>query len=216
MTPNIKCLEDKTDPYKSSRRKLNKIKRKFNKTKKFWEEEVLCCNLLGDMRGIETAKESITQIDDILNSFQSFWTIEELKASKTLKETSSKCVGIANTYVALLRAMGVPSRTINGNIGNKDGLHEKGHTWATLHIPGFGWKEVDPTFGEFTDFSFDKHAYSFFSQGDWLPTFWFIGEGESNLKVNEAINLIETKRKEGIGKKDELMKKALEYLKRFQ
>ena len=166
--------------------------------------------------GIGPAKELINQINNTEQTFRLNWTTEELKASKTLEEKSSKCVGIANTYVALLRAMGVPSRTIDGYFVNEGGLEGGAHAWAALHIPGFGWKEADPTGREYVKFSPYQHKYNFFDKMNDSPIFYFIGEGESNLKVKEAINLIKTKRKEGIGKKDELMKKALKYLKRFQ
>ena len=209
MASNIKGLEDKKDDH-------NLLRDRFNNIKKDLKRLTSAHYLQKGMGGREIAKELMTQVDNVLNSFQSSWTIEELKASKTLEEQSSKCVGIANTYVALLRAMGVPSRVIEGYAGNNDGLHEGGHAWATLYIPEFGWKEADPTWGEYANFSFNKHAYNFFSKRNNSPIFYFIGEGESNLKVNEAINLIETKRKEGISKKGELMKKVLEYLKRFQ
>jgi len=174
------------------------------------------------MGGIISSRESLMQIDNTKQTLELNWTTEELKASKTLEEKSSICLGIANTYVALLRAMGVPSRTIDGYFVDKSGLERGRHAWATLYIPGFGWKEADPTGGEYTKFSSYQHKYDFFNKRNDSPIFYFIGEGESNLKVNEAIKFLKTSRKNNTGnakkglKKRANLEKALAYLERFK
>jgi len=232
VASTIKGLEDRTDAYKI-------LRYSFNIKEDVLKRVASNCHLQGGMGDRETAKDLMTQVNNVWKFFQLSWKIEETKASKTLEERSGKCVGIANTYVALLRAMGVPSRTAHGYAGDKYGILGGMHAWATLHIPGFGWKEADPTWGEYANFSFDKHAYYFFSEENTSPAFWFIGEGESNFLVDEAIKLVETKRKNGIKNakrklhfwdnlfktskskrmtelEDELMTDELAYLKRFQ
>ena len=250
VTSTINCLEDKTNAYEILIKSFTNIKEDVLKkialnchlqknmggieiaedlmtqAEKFWDT----FNLSWRDKELKKAykndigpdMEIINQVNDTEQIFQLNWTTKELTASNTLKEKSSKCVGIANTYVALLRAMGIPSRTIEGYALDKRDLEGGGHAWATIYIPGVGWKEVDPTGEEYDNFSSHQHRYPFFDKRNDSPTFYFIGEGESNLKINEAIKFLKTQRESNAGNtKKELkrrakLEKALVYLKKFK
>ncbi len=228
----INYLGNKASPYKI-------LRNSFNLNDGLIRIIASNCTLKKGMSSKETAKDLMEQANQVSKIFQLFWLTEEITAGKTLEEKSGKCVGIARTYVALLRAMGIPSKTIGGYFGDNYGIFGGNHVWATLYIPEYGWKEVDPTLGEYKDFSFDFHAYSFYDkEEDNSHNFEFIGTDESNLLVNDVISLVKSEKRNRIAKarnglnfidryfktskfrkteslEAELMKDELEYLERF-
>lgn len=68
------------------------------------------------------------------------------------------CTEYGTLFVALLRAVGIPARTVTGHVSKY--LSQGGtvnatrlwvdspHLWAEFYVEGFGWISVDPTFGE--------------------------------------------------------------------
>lgn len=69
-------------------------------------------------------------------------------AVTTLKEKRGQCGGVANLYVALCRAVGVPARTIVG-MGNLSGTknfpaqHLGTHVFSEVYLPYYGWIPVE-------------------------------------------------------------------------
>ena len=67
------------------------------------------------------------------------------------------CMEFTDSFIALTRAMGIPSREINGyafatdNKATPISINLKGgdllHSWAEFFDPNFGWIPVDPTWG---------------------------------------------------------------------
>ena len=105
----------------------------------------------------EVAKELMKKVGE---HFQYFW-LSEMSASKTLERKAGKCVCITNTFVALLRALGIPSKEVGGYLY---GYSIGRHSWALVYLPPYGWKEVDPTHGKFYDFPYEKYAYDFITE----------------------------------------------------
>lgn len=107
----------------------------------------------------------------VLEEFNSAWSILQLgwigetSASQTIKDGMGKCVGIANTFVALCRSMGIPARTVVSNVKTNTG--EGGsHQWAIIYLAPYGWLEVDPTCGRFfEDFPCEYYQYKFLNTG---------------------------------------------------
>lgn len=107
------------------------------------------------------------------------WLGEDTTAKNTLKNRLGKCSGISYAFVAICRRLGIPAEKAAGCIV-EDSYVEGWHAWAIVYLAGYGWKEVDPTFGEFEDFSYNHHAYHFFS----------LHEGE-NVEIS-AYKLVDT------------------------
>ncbi len=64
-----------------------------------------------------------------------------------LRKPGGKCVDISSIYIALARAVGVPSREIMGlRTGTKEAqdVTKWQHCWAEFYLPGYGWVPVDP------------------------------------------------------------------------
>lgn len=66
------------------------------------------------------------------------------------------CEDYADLMVALLRAVGIPSRTVAGwmgdinepqlTIADEGGYKLPGHMWVEYYLPGYGWIPADPTY----------------------------------------------------------------------
>lgn len=90
------------------------------------------------------------------------YTLEDgycsIGAKKALEYLAGDCTEYSTLMVALLRAIGVPARTIcgyslstdklsetvEGYITDEDGYYTK-HTWVEVWINGYGWVPCDPT-----------------------------------------------------------------------
>jgi len=77
----------------------------------------------------------------------------EIDASTTLKNGEGGSAEIANLYVALMRANGVPARRASGwghhfEEGDELQISRFSHGWAEVYAPGYGWVPVDPTWGQ--------------------------------------------------------------------
>lgn len=127
---------------------------------------------VNDENVLERARSISSMSSDILditwNTYE--WVIEniryqqvagELDAATTLRNMEGGSAEIANLYVALLRANGVPARRISGwgyhfAEGDDIPISNFAHGWAEFNVPGFGWIQVDPTWGKAQ--KFDNYA----------------------------------------------------------
>jgi hypothetical protein len=118
------------------------------------------CSFGGAKTDREAAKNFMSSLNGEWNVFQGFWGQEgELSASYSISTKTGKCVGFSNAYVAIMRALGVPAMVMSGCAMGASDVPLGGHAWASVYIPGFGWKEADPTAGEYVNFSHDRHLH---------------------------------------------------------
>lgn len=68
-------------------------------------------------------------------------------ALKGLEERKGDSYTYATLYVAMLRAAGVPARTISGYIVTDDKTAVP-HFWTEFYLENFGWVPADPTLGD--------------------------------------------------------------------
>jgi len=77
-------------------------------------------------------------------------------AAKALRERKhALCTEYADLFVALARAAGIPARVLEGYAYTEDlklrpTMKDVLHAWAEFYLPGFGWWQVDPTWGSTT------------------------------------------------------------------
>ncbi|GIW69989.1 MAG: hypothetical protein KatS3mg101_0736 [Patescibacteria group bacterium] len=85
-------------------------------------------------------------------------TVERKGAVAALTQRGSfTCMEFSDLFVGTLRAMGIPSREIEGYAFTNDNIEKpisislKGgdtlHSWAEYYDPFYGWVQVDPTWG---------------------------------------------------------------------
>jgi hypothetical protein len=86
-----------------------------------------------------------------------------LKASgsalATLKSRRGICSDIADLYVSMLRADGIPAQLIGGYVTNNGAGQGGFHQWVQFYLPGTGWVVADPTWG--------RYGYFAALQDDW-------------------------------------------------
>ncbi len=106
------------------------------------------------------AKDSENIVDIAWNAYE--WIINniyyqqiagELDAQTTLRNGEGGSAELANLFVTLMRANGIPSRRISGWAQNFDKgdhlfLSRFSHGWAEIYLPNYGWLPVDPTWGK--------------------------------------------------------------------
>lgn len=73
--------------------------------------------------------------------------IDTFSALDVLDAKRGECQGHAYLYAALMRALGVPTRVINGLVYSEDFGGFLYHTWAESFVDG-AWRAVDPTFNQ--------------------------------------------------------------------
>jgi Transglutaminase-like superfamily len=74
--------------------------------------------------------------------------VDAFSADDVLRERRAECQGHAYLFAALARALGLPTRVVNGVVY----IAEQGgflyHTWNEVWMDGAGWRPVDATFGQ--------------------------------------------------------------------
>jgi len=74
------------------------------------------------------------------------------KSSWVLETRQGVCDELTNLFIALNRALGIPSKFVSGiSYTNSDLFEERWgpHGWAEVYFPDYGWIPYDVTYGEF-------------------------------------------------------------------
>ncbi|MDD2235511.1 MAG: stalk domain-containing protein [Desulfitobacteriaceae bacterium] len=117
----------------------------------------------GELVGNETNPfEKAKKIFTFVNEYMTYTTPDrenpetDKGALWALQAGEGVCEDYADLMVALLRAVGVPSRTVAGwagevkdggtKIADRTGALLPGHMWLEYYLPGYGWIPADPTF----------------------------------------------------------------------
>lgn len=100
-------------------------------------------------------------------------------ASKALDNPNNAvCLEYSDLMVAMLRAQGIPARmpvgyAYSGNLKTSRAVSDSLHSWVEAYVPGVGWINVDPTWGEkFDNFGrsdLDHFAFAVWGASDNTP-----------------------------------------------
>jgi len=74
--------------------------------------------------------------------------IDVFTAVDVLRGGRAECQGHAYLYAALARALGMPTRVVNGLVYSAEHGGFLYHTWNETLVAGRGWQPVDPTFAQ--------------------------------------------------------------------
>lgn len=91
-----------------------------------------------------------TQVDLILRWMQANIRrvpVDAFSAIDVLEQREAECQGHAYLYAALTRALGIPTRVVNGLVYSEAGEGFLYHSWAESYL-GEAWYAVDPTLGQ--------------------------------------------------------------------
>lgn len=135
--------------------------RGFKEYKKYTSAE---CNIESDNIAIISKAKELTMNE--VNPYNKAKIIYEFVNTNLIYDTSEGnkgainaittrkgvCEEFATLFVAMCRAVGIPSRVVYGNwvplenISTVDSdIKEKGHVWAEFYLPEYGWIVVEPT-----------------------------------------------------------------------
>jgi transglutaminase-like putative cysteine protease len=73
--------------------------------------------------------------------------VDTFSALDVLDAKRGECQGHSYLYTALMRALGVPTRVVNGLVYSAEHGGFLYHTWAESLVEG-SWRAVDPTFNQ--------------------------------------------------------------------
>jgi len=102
---------------------------------------------------LESSKLICEWVNENLN--HTGYAEEERGALWALENGTGDCSEFSHLFIALCRAVGIPSRFVNGiSLWSflEDGIqewNEVGHDWAEVYFPDVGWVWVDPVSNEF-------------------------------------------------------------------
>lgn len=119
----------------------------------------------GETNPYEKAKKIFAFVNEYMTYTPPVGDNTESEANKgalsALKTGKGVCEDYADLMVALLRASGVPARTVSGWAGeveeegtrvvDANGESLPGHMWLEYYLPGYGWIPADPTFNYFVN-----------------------------------------------------------------
>jgi len=74
--------------------------------------------------------------------------VDAFSAADVLRERRAECQGHAYLFAALARALGLPTRMVNGLVYSAEHGGFLYHTWNEVWLEGAGWRPVDATFGQ--------------------------------------------------------------------
>ncbi len=125
-------------------------------------------------------------------------TVERHGAKTALTQDSPNvCMEFTDAFIAITRAMGIPSRELNGyafttDIENKPlSINLSGidllHAWPEFYDPTYGWVSVDPTWGKTAGIDYftklDTNHFAFVTKG--IDSQWPIpAGGYRNTNIN--------------------------------
>ncbi|MHB9154557.1 MAG: transglutaminase-like domain-containing protein [Endomicrobiales bacterium] len=101
--------------------------------------------------------ETVRQVYDFVTARLGYrgYVREETGALESIRRAYGDCSDFSDVMVTLLRAKGVPARTVDGYLmdyGNDTPLH----TWVEAYTPEHGWVPFDPLLGHLKKVSFDR------------------------------------------------------------
>lgn len=97
-------------------------------------------------RGASDAREQVRRIVAWMQANVRVSPVDVWSAVDALQRREAECQGHAYLYAALARALGVPTRVVNGIVYAEDFEGFLYHAWAESLVDG-RWLAIDPTFG---------------------------------------------------------------------
>jgi transglutaminase-like putative cysteine protease len=94
-----------------------------------------------------TAQEKIRAVLGWLDQNIRKEPVDAFSALDVLDARRAECQGHAYLYAALMRALAVPTRVVNGLVYSAEYGGFLYHTWAESLVDG-SWRAVDPTFNQ--------------------------------------------------------------------
>lgn len=112
------------------------------------------------------------------------------------------CLEYSDLMIALLRSQGIPARmpvgyAYAGSLKQSKAVIDSLHSWVEAYIPGIGWINVDPTWGEkydnFGKSDLDHVTFALWGRHDAAPGAVMIGDADQNYQYEDTtVTYVET------------------------
>lgn len=105
------------------------------------------------------------------------------------------CLEYSDLLIALLRSQNIPARmpvgyAYAGNLKQSKAVSDSLHSWVEVYVPGIGWMNLDPTWGEkFDNFGksdLDHFAFAVWGADDAVPTAVMVGRQDMNYQYENT------------------------------
>ena len=137
-TPGIAAAADATD----LERYLEPTLAAPSNERRFTE---LAASIAGDAA---SADERIARLLAWIDAHIAKEAVDAFSAADVLRERRAECQGHAYLFAALARALGLPTRVVNGVVYSPEHGGFLYHTWNEVWLAQAGWRAVDATFGQ--------------------------------------------------------------------
>jgi transglutaminase-like putative cysteine protease len=98
--------------------------------------------------GADTERHKIDRLLAWIDANIAKAAVDAFSAADVLRERRAECQGHAYLFAALARALGLPTRVVNGVVYSPEHHGFLYHTWNEVWIDGDGWHPVDATFAQ--------------------------------------------------------------------
>lgn len=149
-----------------------------------------------------------TKVVDMVRSIyeltKSTLTYNNEKIKYNIRQGSSKalnnpnnavCLEYSDVMIALLRSQGIPARmpvgyAYAGSLKQSKAVSDSLHSWVEAYVPGVGWINVDPTWGEkydnFGKSDLDHVAFALWGRNDSLPAAVMANGEDQNYQYEDT------------------------------
>jgi hypothetical protein len=180
------------------------ISQKYTKKSRFWQStnpslQVKAAQAVaGTDKVIDKVRNLHKLTIDILsyNNEKIQYNIRQGSDKALANPDNAVCLEYSDLLIALLRSQNIPARmpvgyAYAGNLKQSKSVSDSLHSWVEVYVPGIGWMNLDPTWGEkFDNFGksdLDHFAFALWGEDDSAPTAVMMGEKDLNYQYENTV-----------------------------
>lgn len=123
------------------------------------------------------------------------YNIRQGSAAALKDPANAVCLEYSDLMIAMLRSQGIPARMpigygYTGNLKTSTAVSDSLHSWVEAYVPGVGWINIDPTWGEkFDNFGrsdLDHFAFAVWGANDSTPVAVTQDGNDQNYQYEKA------------------------------
>lgn len=210
VSAQVKYLEYDLDKGGSKSDIPADISKNYTSSTQYWQTED--ASLVAKAKAAANGK---TKVIDVVRSMHQLTkdtlTYNNEKIKYNIRQGSTKalqnpenavCLEYSDLMIALLRSQGIPARipvgyAYAGSLKQSKAVIDSLHSWVEAYVPGIGWINVDPTWGEkydnFGKSDLDHLTFALWGRHDAKPGAVMIGDVDQNYQYEDTtVTYIET------------------------
>lgn len=163
--------------------------KKYTSPTHYWQSQdpnlILALKAKTDFNNKQKVADIVREANDFVIQTLSYnnekikYNIRQGSATALKEPANAVCLEYSDLMIAVLRSQGIPARMpigygYTGNLKTSNAVSDSLHSWVEAYVPGVGWINVDPTWGEkFNNFGvsdLDHFAFAVWGASDDMPT----------------------------------------------